>query len=177
MASVSGQLIMQRISEIEIPLCRFCHHLGALRTRRFFSLISKIGDGHYGYALALLVLLFEGLQAWPAIVQVMAVFLCCHVAYRRLKNGTARPRPFDFAFGFDLAVAPLDKYSFPSGHTLHAVAFAVVMVTHFSWLAWILLPFAFLVALSRVVLGLHYPTDVVAGALLGLLIAWLSFQI
>jgi undecaprenyl-diphosphatase len=62
---------------------------------------------------------------------------------------------------------PLDRYSFPSGHTLHAVSFTWLMAGYFPEWAPVLAGFAVLIALSRVVLGLHYPTDVAAGALLG----------
>jgi undecaprenyl-diphosphatase len=70
---------------------------------------------------------------------------------------------------------PLDHFSFPSGHTLHAMAFSLVALFYYPHLAWLLLPFTLLVALSRVVLGLHYPSDVMAGAALGVLIAEASF--
>jgi undecaprenyl-diphosphatase len=64
-------------------------------------------------------------------------------------------------------MAPLDRYSFPSGHTLHAVCFTTLATSHVPGLAPVLLPFAALVAASRVVLGLHYPSDVLVGAALG----------
>jgi undecaprenyl-diphosphatase len=62
---------------------------------------------------------------------------------------------------------PLDRYSFPSGHTLHAVTFTAIAIHHVPMLAVPLVPFALLIGASRVVLGLHYPTDVLAGATLG----------
>src|SRR5690606_16957595 len=71
-------------------------------------------------------------------------------------------------------VAPLDEFSFPSGHTLHAVAFSTVAVAHYPVLAWALVPFTGAVALSRVVLGLHYPSDVLAATAIGGLLAAVS---
>jgi undecaprenyl-diphosphatase len=62
---------------------------------------------------------------------------------------------------------PLDRFSFPSGHTLHAVSFTIILCSALPWAAWLLVPAAILIALSRMVLGLHYPTDVVAGGALG----------
>jgi len=64
-------------------------------------------------------------------------------------------------------VAPLDEFSFPSGHTLHAVTFTIIALAYAPLLAPLLLPFALLVAASRVVLGLHYPSDVLAATLIG----------
>jgi undecaprenyl-diphosphatase len=80
-----------------------------------------------------------------------------------------RERPFIRHAGISLAGAPLDRYSFPSGHTLHAVAFTWQAVAAFPELGFVLVPLASAIAASRVVLGLHYPTDVLVGALLGAL--------
>lgn len=61
----------------------------------------------------------------------------------------------------------LDEFSFPSGHTLQAVSFSVVALAWYPALAPLLLPFTALVATSRVVLGLHYPSDVLAAIAIG----------
>ena len=72
---------------------------------------------------------------------------------------------------------PLDEFSFPSGHTLQAVGFTVVALAWYPLLAPLLLGFTALVAASRVVLGLHYPSDVLAaigiGSTLGAIALWL----
>jgi undecaprenyl-diphosphatase len=72
---------------------------------------------------------------------------------------------------------PLDRYSFPSGHTLHAVSFTMVLCGYFPVMIWVLLPFTLLVALSRMILGLHYPSDVLAGAFIGAMLALVSFKV
>jgi undecaprenyl-diphosphatase len=89
------------------------------------------------------------------------------VAYKILKRSLVRERPFVGLVGIECAMPPLDRYSFPSGHTLHAVAFTTLGIAFVPSLAVVLLPFALLVAASRVVLGLHYPSDVLVGAVLG----------
>jgi undecaprenyl-diphosphatase len=68
----------------------------------------------------------------------------------------------------------LDQYSFPSGHTMHAVCFSMLLIASFPAYAVIAIPFSILIAISRVVLGLHYPSDVVCGALFGAAIALLG---
>ena len=64
-----------------------------------------------------------------------------------------------------------DDDSFPSGHTMHAVGFSWILMTYYPELGLFVLPFTILVAMSRLVLGLHYPSDVLAGALIGSTIA------
>lgn len=87
--------------------------------------------------------------------------------YKWLKARTLRPRPYQVYTDIVAAAMPLDQFSFPSGHTLHAASFSLIACTHFPALAPLLFPFAALVAASRPILGLHYPSDVLAGAVIG----------
>jgi undecaprenyl-diphosphatase len=105
---------------------------------------------------------------------MVAAGLVCTVLYKWLKRKTHRARPFNKNQGISCGIAPLDQFSFPSGHTLHAVAFSVVALAYYPALAWLLLPFTALVAVSRLVLGLHYPSDVLAGIVIGATISGLS---
>lgn len=108
---------------------------------------------------------------------MLLVGLVCMSLYKWLKGKTLRPRPYEVHQDIWLTGRPLDRFSFPSGHTLHAVAFSLVLLSYYPQLYWLAVPFTVLVALSRVVLGLHYPSDVLAGAAIGSLIALLSLSL
>jgi len=139
--------------------------------QRFFAIISRLGDGVFWYVLMLCLPLVYGGQALQVSLLMAGVALINLMIYKLIKHATGRQRPCTVNSLIRLGTAPLDHYSFPSGHTLHAVAFTIIACSYFPQLAWILVPFAALVASSRIILGLHYPTDVAAGALIGTLIA------
>ncbi len=145
--------------------------------RGVFRVVSRLGDGVFWYALMAGLLLLRPESSWLAVLHMLAVGAAGTLLYRSIKGRTLRPRPFEVNQAIALGMAPLDRFSFPSGHTLHAVAFTCVALGHYPALVWLLVPFALMVAASRVVLGLHYPSDVLAGAAIGATIAWGSFRI
>jgi len=142
--------------------------------RRYFAAISRLGDGVFWYALMGMLVVFDGLAGVAASAHMAATGGVALLLYRRLKRWTRRPRPFAADGRIQAWVAPLDEFSFPSGHTLHAVAFTIVALAYYPWLAVLLVPFAASVAVSRVVLGLHYPSDVLAATGIGSLLAGAS---
>ncbi|HQT43643.1 MAG TPA: phosphatase PAP2 family protein [Halothiobacillus sp.] len=148
------------------------NHVNAIRgLRRIFAVSSRLGNGVAWYTLAILLAVFGGSSAWlPMSVMMMSAGLGLAI-YATIKHFTARPRPQVVHDGLVLSVTPLDKYSFPSGHTLHAVNFAIQITAFAPALAWLVIPFALMVALSRMVLGLHYLSDVLVGAAIGALLA------
>ncbi|MBW4935743.1 phosphatase PAP2 family protein [Marinobacter sp. F4206] len=140
----------------------------------YFQLVSRLGDGWFWYALILAIPLIMPDQG-PALALLMALTgLTCTVTYKLLKRRLIRERPFISFPSINCGTPPLDRYSFPSGHTLHAVCFQTMLLTASPGLALVILPFTLSVAASRVVLGLHYPTDVAAGAVIGGLMGYAS---
>ncbi len=141
--------------------------VGIAPVRVLFRLASRLGNGVFWYSVMLALSVTQGRPGLEAALRMLAAGMIGHVVYKLLKSGTTRPRPYQVLAGIRAEIDPLDAFSFPSGHTLHAVAFTLVAVSYFSALAWVLVPFTALVAVSRIVLGLHYPSDVLAGAAIG----------
>ena len=129
--------------------------------------VSKLGDGLFWYVLIAGLALVGGTNGRDVAAQMVITALLNLPLYFWLKHSIGRPRPFVACADIRACVHALDKFSFPSGHTLHAVAFAVVFSWHFPLYGAALLPMVLLIALSRVALGLHYPSDVAAGAAIG----------
>jgi undecaprenyl-diphosphatase len=169
---------LARIQQADTRLCLWMNR--ALRyaaVPHFFRAVSWLGNGIFWYALMLGLLVRHGAEAALPVLHMAFVGAVCTATYSMVKRGTLRERPYQVLSGVAIGAVPLDRFSFPSGHTLHAVAFTMVAALHYPGLAAPLTVFTVLTGASRVVLGLHYPSDVLAGAAIGALIAGASFWI
>jgi undecaprenyl-diphosphatase len=167
-----------RINELDLALCLRLNRLSHVALwRALFRAVSRLGNGVFWYSLMALLPLSYGAAAGATVVRMALAGLIGLGIYKWLKQRTSRPRPCQVYAAITAAAPALDRFSFPSGHTLHAVSFSLVAVAGFPELAGLVYPFALLVALSRPILGLHYPSDVLAGALIGGLVASLVLWI
>jgi len=174
-------MLQREIEALQLWDRRACVALNrALRfgaAAHFLRAVSWLGDGIFWYALMLGLLLRHGQAALLPVLHMVFVGAVCTAAYKMVKRSTLRPRPFESLATVAAGARPLDSFSFPSGHTLHAVGFTVVAVAHYPGLAPLLGGFTLVTAVSRVALGLHYPSDVLAGAAIGAAIAVASLWI
>jgi undecaprenyl-diphosphatase len=172
---MSVHTLFLRVDQAERRVCIFANAVARRHVvRTLFQTVSRLGDGVFWYALMAFLPIAFGFDGLLTSAQMLAAGLVGLALYKVLKHTLIRERPFIGLLGIECAMPPLDRYSFPSGHTLHAVLFTCIAVTHFPVLALILVPFTLLIAASRVILGLHYPTDVAAGAALGSVLAMMS---
>lgn len=169
---------VQNINNWDIGLCQVCNNLSRnLTVRNIFKVISRLGDGVFWYILMSVLLLRYQAVALHAVLHMLLIAIVGTLLYKYIKIKTLRPRPFKVYPSIICNGNPLDQYSFPSGHTLHAVSFSIITVAYFPALIWLVVPFSLLVALSRPILGLHYPSDVLMGALTGAALASISLYL
>lgn len=158
-----------RSHEVDLRWARALHR-GAARPQlvSLFSVFSRLG-GPLTWVLVLLALPWLGGARGPALAwSALGLGAANLLLYWGLKRSTRRERPFRQCQDIRECVVADDLFSFPSGHALHACAYAALLSGAFPALAPWLWSFAALVALSRVVLGVHFPSDVLAGAAIGM---------
>lgn len=177
---MSTRLLPRQISGPELNWClRMNRWADVDAIRRFFAVISRLGDGPMWLLLVVLFAWHDLHTGRQVATQLAFVGLSAWLLYRTVKRRTRRLRPYQQYRLITAHVAALDEYSFPSGHTLHAVVFSGVSCLHEPWLAVLLLPMTILIAMSRVILGLHYPSDVLAATGIGgvlIAISYVLFQ-
>lgn len=139
------------------------NHQALARISRY---LSKTGDGPpYGLLAALLYWQY-GID--NLLLQTMLLaFLIERPVYFVLKNSFKRNRPQAALENFHSFITPSDKFSFPSGHTSAAFMMATLLGYFFPALIIPLYSWATLIGCSRIMLGVHFPTDTLVGALLG----------
>ncbi len=135
--------------------------------------VSKTGDGQLYLFIAGLLYWHDGYDS-PFLRAVLLSFLIERPVYFVLKNGLKRNRPQAALKNFRSIITPSDKFSFPSGHTSAAFMMATLLGYYLPALMIPLYCWAALVGFSRVVLGVHFPTDTLVGVILGVSTALFS---
>jgi undecaprenyl-diphosphatase len=128
---------------------------------------TRAGDGWLWYLVGLCVLVFGGAGRLTAVASAGSAALAGMGSFTLLKKISGRQRPCAIAPHCWATLLPPDRFSFPSGHTITAFAVAVALGSFYPVLLPLLLFFALSIAASRILLGMHFLSDVVAGALIG----------
>jgi len=171
-------VVLDNINSHDHRLMRRVHRWRAPRWIRLWMICAtRGGDGWLWYALAAGVLVHGGenrLRAASAAFLAVATGIACFLYLKRL---TGRRRPCHIEPHCWATLLPPDQFSFPSGHTITAFAVAVPLSLWYPNLTVGLGFCGISIALSRILLGMHYLSDVLAGALIGCTLGWCTYAI
>jgi undecaprenyl-diphosphatase len=140
----------------------------APRWIRFWMLTAtRMGDGWLWYSLGTLLLAFGGSRGYVAFGAAGCAAITGIFVFKALKKLSHRPRPCQYEPHCWAKILPPDQFSFPSGHTMTAFSIALVLSYFYPGLEAPIYFLAVSIAISRVVLGMHFLSDVLAGAVIG----------
>jgi undecaprenyl-diphosphatase len=135
--------------------------------RIWMIIATRMGDGWLWYALGIILLVYGGPQRFAAVGAAGAAAFSGIFVFKALKKLSQRPRPCQIEPHCWSRVLPPDRFSFPSGHTMTAFSIALVVGYFYPSLQGALFFLALSISISRIVLGMHFLSDVLAGMVLG----------
>lgn len=161
--------MLKKILDFDERFSRYLYsHRFSAKTDKWLLLYTRLGDGYVWALIIILILVFHGPMILAEVLaMVFPSLVASLVLYWTLKLSTKRPRPFVAISEFKALVPPLDKYSFPSGHTMNnlAIATTVLLTVPAAGAVMIALPLTW--GFLRVYFGVHWLTDVIGGFILG----------
>lgn len=144
-------------------------------SKLFARLCSTTADGYLYFIIPFLYVIFFNFDGWELIKVGCILYSIERSIYFTLKINLKRKRPSAAIPGFQSLVIPSDEFSFPSGHTSGAFLFTALLVQWFGSVAEPMYLWAICVGLSRVRLGVHFPSDIVVGAVIGSSVGYLFY--
>jgi undecaprenyl-diphosphatase len=173
-----AKAVWDQIQSNDHRLMRRVHRWRAPRWFRILMIFAtRSGDGWLWYTLGLILFLYGGEHRFAAIGAAASSAIVGIFLFRALKRTSRRKRPCEIEPHCWSAILPPDKYSFPSGHSIAAFAIAVSVGLFYPFVQGCLLLVAVLIAGSRIILGMHFLSDVLAGSAIGVALGLVSFYV
>jgi undecaprenyl-diphosphatase len=161
-------MVWQFIQARDHQVMRRVNRWRAPRWLRYWMIAStKLGDGWIWYSVGIALLLFGGEMRFVAFGAAASAEAATIVLFRFIKKVSKRKRPCQLESHCWSKILPPDQFSFPSGHAMSAFAIAVPICILYPQLDTALLALSVSIAVSRVILGMHFVSDVVVGSLMG----------
>lgn len=152
----------------------FNHTLSSMALDRLFATITDVNSWYITYIVLIGIMIAYGGKRGriAAVMVILLVTVCDQTGARLLKELVERVRPCNFLPDALTPIGPEGTWSFPSNHALNNFAVAMFFTILYPKLKWVLFITATLIAISRVYLGLHYPSDILGGAIIGAAIGY-----
>jgi undecaprenyl-diphosphatase len=172
----SARAILGYVERRDHGLMRRVNRWRAPRWIRLWMICAtRLGDGWLYCGLGTVLLLDGGPVRYVAVVAAVTSATAGIAVFQLLKRASGRKRPCALEPHCWANIPPPDRFSFPSGHSISAFAVAVPIGLFYPALMVPLLILAVSIAASRVILGMHFLSDVIAGCLIGAGLGYSSF--
>lgn len=170
-----AKAVLGYIAQRDLRIMRRLHRWRAPRPIRVSMLLmSRLGNGWVWYSLGIIILLCGGQDRYRAFFASAVAALVCILLFQCVKPLSRRRRPCEIEPHCWAVLAPPDRFSFPSGHAMTSFAIAVTVGGFYPQCQPCLLAIAALIAVSRIIVGMHFLTDIIVGAMIGAFIGYVS---
>jgi undecaprenyl-diphosphatase len=172
-----AKAVWNQINSNDHRLMRRVHKWKPPRWFRILMILAtRLGDGWLWYGLGVILLFYGGQHRFAAIGAAGSAAVAGIFLFRALKKTSRRQRPYEVEPHCWSSILPPDRFSFPSGHSITAFAVALSVGLFYPDLQGVLLTVAFLIASSRIILGMHFLSDVLAGSAIGVTLGVVSYH-
>jgi undecaprenyl-diphosphatase len=172
------RVVWEFIEARDHQVMRHVHHWRAPRWLRFWMLsATRLGDGWIWYSIGIALLIFGGADRYTALVTCIMAEGVAVTLFQFIKRTSKRKRPCQLEAHCWSKVLPPDQFSFPSGHSMSAFAIVVPLCIYYPELQVPLLMISLSIAISRIILGMHFVSDVVVGSMMGCVLGYASYLI
>jgi undecaprenyl-diphosphatase len=169
-------MVRSLITKSDYSVMRRANNWEAPRwVRVYVTSATRVGDGWLWYAMGLAIVMLGGKTRFEAVGAAGVSSVLSILLFVWLKRLTGRRRPCQIEPHCWATLLPPDRFSFPSGHTMTAFAVAIPLSLFYPTLTIGLAFCALSIAVSRILLGMHFLSDVVAGALIGTGLGYLGY--